>query len=183
MGYLNTSPYCKVIPHALTAVRLVLVFPFALFLAKGDQHSALFAGIAIAVAIATDFLDGLVARKKGVASVAGKTFDHIVDFLFVTSGLFSGALRGAFSWILPALITAAFAQYVIDSYWMHRLRRLRGNPLGRLNGMLYFVPLCTDILIRLGLDFLQPLLTILVWALVFSTLVSMAQRLTIRSPS
>jgi phosphatidylglycerophosphate synthase len=183
MGYLNTSPFCRVIPHALTAVRLVLVFPFALFMAREDKHSALFAGIAITVAIVTDFLDGYVARIKGVASTAGRTFDHIVDFLFVTSGLFSGALRGVFSWILPVLITAAFAQYLIDSYWVHRLRGLRGNLLGRVNGILYFVPLCTDILIRLGLNFLQPLLRILVWALVLSTLVSMGQRLTIKTPS
>ena len=170
-------------PHALTAVRLVLVFPFALFMARGDEHSALFAGIVIAVAIVTDFLDGYVARREGVASAAGRTFDHIVDFLFVTSGLFSGALRGAFSWILPVLITAAFAQYLIDSYWGHRLSGLRGSQLGRVNGILYFVPLCMDILIRLGLDFLQPMLRILVWALVFSTLISMGQRLTIKTPS
>jgi hypothetical protein len=44
--------------------------------------------------------------------------------------------------------------------------------------MLYFVPACMDILIRMGLMFLQPLLTILVWLLVVSTLVSMFQRLT-----
>jgi predicted outer membrane lipoprotein len=90
--------------------------------------------------------------------------------------LFAGALRGAFPWILPVLITAAFAQYVIDSYWIHRHTKLRGSKLGRYNGMLYFVPTCMDILIRMGFMFLQPLLTILVWLLVLSTLVSMVQR-------
>ena len=107
-------------------------------------------------------------------------FDHTTDFLFVTSGLFAGALRGAFPWILPALITAAFAQYVIDSYWVHRQTKLRGSKLGRYNGILYFVPSIMDILIRMGLRFLAPLLTILVWLLVLSTLVSMAQRLMFR---
>ena len=105
------------------------------------------------------------------------TFDHTTDFLFVTSGLFAGAFRGAFPWILPVLIIAAFAQYVIDSYWIHRHAKLRGSKLGRYNGMLYFVPTCMEILIRLGARLLQPLLTILVWALVLSTLVSMGQRL------
>jgi hypothetical protein len=37
-----------------------------------------------------------------------------------------------------------------------------------------------DILIRMGLRLLDPLLTILVWLLVLSTLVSMAQRLMFR---
>jgi predicted outer membrane lipoprotein len=89
-------------------------------------------------------------------------------------------VRGAFSWILPVLITTAFAQYVIDSYWIHRHTKLRGSKLGRYNGILYFVPSIMDILIRLGFRFLEPLLTILVWLLVVSTLVSMAQRLMFR---
>jgi len=42
---------------------------------------------------------------------------------------------------------------------------------------LYFAPPCLDILIRLGARLLQPVLTILVWALVLSTVVSMGQRL------
>ena len=73
-----------------------------------------------------------------------------------------------------------FTQYVIDSYWIHRQTKLRGSKLGRYNGMLYFVPTCMEILIRLGVRFLQPLLTILVWALVTSTLTSMGQRLMFR---
>ena len=104
-------------------------------------------------------------------------FDHTTDFLFVTSGLFAGALRGVFPWILPVLIVAAFSQYVIDSYWIHRQARLRGSKLGRYNGMLYFVPPCLEILIRLGVPGFQPLLTVLIWMLVLSTLVSMGQRL------
>ncbi|HVB99943.1 MAG TPA: CDP-alcohol phosphatidyltransferase family protein [Candidatus Dormibacteraeota bacterium] len=163
--------------NALTAVRLLLVAPFAIFMARGDARSAAFALVAWAVALATDFLDGPVARRRGTAGALGGTFDHASDFLFVTGGMFAGALRGAFPWILPICITAAFAQYVIDSYWIHRQSRLRGSRLGRYNGMLYFVPPCLDILIRLGAGFLKPLLTILVWGLVLSTLVSMGQRL------
>jgi phosphatidylglycerophosphate synthase len=75
------------------------------------------------------------------------------------------------------LVVAAFAQYVVDSYWLHRGRSLRTSRLGRWNGILYFVPLVVDILIRLGWGALRPVLTLLVWALVASTLVSMAERL------
>ena len=42
--------------------------------------------------------------------------------------------------------------------------------------------LCVDILIRMGLRFLQPWLTLLVWLLVLSTLVSMGQRLMLKTP-
>ena len=132
------------------------------------------------VALITDFLDGPIARRRGTVTAMSGTFDHTSDFLFVTSGLIGGALRGAFPWILPTLITAAFAQYVIDSYWVHRHTKLRRSKLGRYNGILYFVPSIMDILIRMGARFLEPLLTILVWLLVVSTLISMAQRLMFR---
>ena len=162
--------------NALTALRLFLVIPFAALMSKGDTRSAGFALIVWAVALLTDFLDGPIARRRGTVTAWSGTFDHTTDFLFVTGGLFAGAYRGVFPWVLPVLVVAAFSQYVIDSYWIHRHRKLRGSKLGRYNGMLYFVPTCMEIVIRLGAHLLQPLLTILVWALVISTLVSMGQR-------
>jgi CDP-diacylglycerol---glycerol-3-phosphate 3-phosphatidyltransferase len=166
--------------NALTTLRLLLVAPFAFFMARGDARSAVLALAVWVVALATDFLDGPIARRRGTASAMSGTFDHASDFLFVTGGLFAGASRGAFPWILPVCITAAFAQYVIDSYWIHRRAELRGSKLGRYNGMLYFIPPLLDILIRRGAVFLEPLLKILVWLLVLSTIVSMGQRLTFK---
>jgi len=166
--------------NALTAVRLLLVVPFAFYMARGDGRSAIFALVAWVVAVITDILDGPIARRRGTVTAWSGTFDHASDFLFVTSGLFAGVVRGAFPWILPILITAAFAQYVIDSYCIHRHTKLRGSKLGRYNGILYFVPPIMDILIRMGLRFLAPLLTILVWLLVVTTLISMGQRLMMR---
>jgi CDP-diacylglycerol---glycerol-3-phosphate 3-phosphatidyltransferase len=166
--------------NALTAVRLLLVLPFAFFMAKADERSAMLALAAWVVAVITDLLDGPIARRRGTVTALSGAFDHVSDFLFVTSGLFAGAVRGAFPWILPVLITAAFSQYVIDSYLVQRRTKLRGSKLGRYNGILYFAPTLMDILIRLGLLFLQPVLAILVWLLVASTLISMGQRLMLR---
>ena len=71
-------------------------------------------------AIVTDLTDGPLARRSGTASPFGGTFDHTTDFLFVVSGLAGGVVRGVIPWLLPVLVVAAFAQYVIDSYWLHR---------------------------------------------------------------
>ncbi len=119
-------------------------------MSRADERSAIFALIAWVVALATDFLDGPIARRRGTVSALSGAFDHTSDFLFVVSGIFAGAYRGAFPWILPVCIAAAFAQYAIDSYWFHRQIRFRGSKLGRYNGMLYFAPPIVDILIRLG---------------------------------
>ena len=167
--------------NALTAIRLLLVFPFAFFMAKGDRGSATFALVVWAVALITDFFDGPVARKRGTVTAVSGTFDHASDFLFVTAGIFAGATRGAFPWLLPIVITAAFAQYVIDSYWIHRHAKIRGSKLGRYNGILYFVPSCVDALIRIGFRILQLPLMAFNWLLILSTLVSMVQRLRLGS--
>jgi CDP-diacylglycerol--glycerol-3-phosphate 3-phosphatidyltransferase len=169
--------------HALTLARLLLALPFGLLMAQAAARRAMLAALVLAVAIATDLLDGPLARRRGTVTPAGAAFDHTADCLFVTSGLAGGASRGTFPWALPVLVAAAFVQYVLDSYWLHRGRALRASRLGRWNGVLYFVPPAIDILIRLGLDGLRPLLPLLAWGLVLSTLASMGARLwVLRAP-
>ena len=163
--------------NALTAVRLLLAFPFAIFMLAPDGRHAAWAAVILAAAIATDLADGPIARRLGSASAAGRLFDHATDAVFVTSGLAAGAVRGAFPWILPVLVGTAFVQYVIDSYCVGRGRQLRPSRLGRYNGVLYFVPLGGDIAVRLGFGALGPLLAAIVWLLVASTVLSMGERL------
>src|SRR5262245_48674823 len=90
-------------------------------------------GVCLAVAIASDLLDGRVARRSGSASPAGQLFDHGTDCIFVTAGFAAAVLRGALPWPLPLLVPAAFAQYVIDSVWLERALILRMSALGRWN--------------------------------------------------
>jgi phosphatidylglycerophosphate synthase len=164
------------VANALTAVRLLLAVPIGLLIASGDARAPLLAAIAIVMAIATDLADGPVARRTGTATPLGGTFDHTSDFLFVVSGMAGGVVRGVVPWILPALVVTAFVQYFVDSRWLHKSRGLRGSRLGRCNGILYFVPLCGDTLIRLGLAFLTPALWLVCWLLVATTAISILQR-------
>jgi len=163
--------------NALTVARLLLAVPFALCMAAADARHAAWAAVILTAAIVSDLADGALARRLGTASAAGRLLDHTVDVLFVTTGLVAAAARGAFPWILPVLVAAAFAQYAIDSYVVARARELRPSRLGRYNGILYFVPLGGDIAVRLGGQALRPLVTALAWVLVASTLGSMGERL------
>jgi len=174
-----------VIAHLLTGTRLALVVPFALWMLRDDAGSRWLAAASLAVAIVTDLLDGPAARRAALRSgrgdsTWGRAFDHGTDFLFVTSGLAAMAARGAAPWWLPALICFAFAQYVVDSYWLGRQRQLRMSTLGRWNGIFYFVPLCGDVISRgvfgAGGVLERPVLWVC-WALAASTLLSIADRL------
>jgi CDP-diacylglycerol--glycerol-3-phosphate 3-phosphatidyltransferase len=163
--------------NALTGVRVVLIVPFTLLMLHDDRSSALLAGLVLLTAIATDVLDGVVARRRGAASAGGGLFDHTADCLFVTAGLAAGAARGVVPWLLPVLVAAAFAQYVVDSYWIHRQPALRTSALGRCNGILYFAPLAGDVLARAGAGAVRPAVTTLAWVLVGTTVLSMGERL------
>lgn len=127
--------------HLLTGVRLGLALPLAAAFARPDLLDAGLVAVLLAVALATDYADGVVARRRGTASAAGQLFDHGTDCLFVTAGLAGAALAGLVPPALPLLIAVAFGQYVFDSYLVHRQKRLRMSTIGRWNGIGYFVPL------------------------------------------
>ena len=162
--------------NALTAFRLLLAAPFAVSMAAADRRHAAGAALILAAAVVSDILDGVVARRRATASPGGQLFDHATDAVFVASGLAGGALRGAFPALLPILVAAAFAQYVIESRWVHGGPGLRGSRLGRYNGILYFAPLGGDILVRVGVRQLEHLVTALAWLMVASTALSMGLR-------
>jgi phosphatidylglycerophosphate synthase len=167
--------------HLLTTVRLLIVVPSALAFADWAPGGPLLPAAFVAVAIATDYYDGIVARARGTASPAGQLFDHSTDFLFVTGGLSGAATAGAVPLLLPILITVAFAQYVLDSYFLYRQKRLRMSVLGRWNGILYFVPLVVIALSRLPVPAVLSgalgwLALGLSWLLVASTLTSIVDR-------
>jgi len=162
------------VANLLTLVRLFSVLPFAWLVAHGGGGPwplTLFG-----VAVATDLVDGPLARARGTASGVGRALDHAADFAFVDSGLAAAALRGRVPWLLPLLVAAAFAQYVLDSYFLHRAGQLRMSALGRWNGILYFVPLGLALFVELGAGALAGPTRWLSWLLVLSTLVSMADR-------
>jgi phosphatidylglycerophosphate synthase len=157
-------------------LRLALVGPFFWTMLQPDSRSAAWAAGCLALAVASDLLDGPVARWQGRASAFGRLFDHATDCAFVTAGLCAAAARQALPWLLPALVLAAFAQYVLDSLWRARSRQLRMSSLGRWNGILYFAPLVGDVLARLALPDLASAVHALAWLLVGTTLLSMADR-------
>ncbi len=172
--------------NLLTGLRLLLAVPAALAFAQPEFMPALLLLTLVGVAIATDFGDGIVARRTSTASPRGQLFDHATDFLFVTSGLTGAAIAGQVTVALPIVIVVAFSQYVLDSYFLHRKKQLHMSFLGRWNGMFYFVPLVLIAVSRLavaGLDWaagvagiFSTLIELLSYLLVLSTVASIVDR-------
>jgi phosphatidylglycerophosphate synthase len=160
--------------NLLTLSRLGLALPCALAVTAGRWPLA---GALFLVAVATDLLDGPLARRLGQSTPLGGLLDHATDATFVCAALAAFACTGVLPWLLPALVGAAFLQYVIDSRAL-RGRPLRASWLGRWNGIAYFV-LTGMLLAQRALGSPWPddrLWAGVAWLLIGSTLVSMANR-------
>jgi cardiolipin synthase len=132
--------------NAVTALRLMCVPVLVVALQRGASGLAL---AAFAAAVASDFLDGRLARRFGESSPLGGLFDHATDATFVACGLAALAARGEVPALLPLLVAGAFVQYVVDSR-APAGRPLRRSALGRWNGIAYYallgVPVVRDAL-------------------------------------
>jgi phosphatidylglycerophosphate synthase len=161
--------------NLLTLLRLLLALPFALAV-RAD--SPLVASLVFAIAAASDFADGRVARRRGEISPLGGFLDHAVDAAFVSTGAAALASVGVLPWPLAPLIAVAFLQYTLDSRLM-RSSGLQPSSLGRWNGIAYFVIVAVPV-VRDALGLGWPgagLVSALGWALVASTLLSISLRL------
>lgn len=131
----------RTLANAISGARLVLA-PMSVHAILTGRW-ALAAGV-FAAAVASDFADGPLARRRGTASALGGVLDHGADALFVAVTLwalaYAEAQRGVdlVPGILPLFIVLAFAQYLLDSRAL-RGQPLRGSWLGRANGIAYFV--------------------------------------------
>jgi len=160
--------------NALSLLRLVMAPALATAIVAGRAE---FATTLFALAVATDFADGAVARRYGESSALGGLIDHAIDATFCVLGLAAHAAAGVVPWALPGLVAAAFAQYVLDSKSLAG-RALRASRLGRWNGIAYFVAVAVPI-VRDTLGWSWPGAALVWWlaaALCVATLVSMADR-------
>jgi phosphatidylglycerophosphate synthase len=161
--------------NGLTATRLAAA-PVFFHLVVGEVWWA--ACALFWLAVASDLVDGRLARARGETSVLGGLLDHGSDAAFVTLGGCALAATGRAPVWLPALIALAFLQYVLDSRSLEG-RALRTSLLGRWNGILYFVP-PGIVVTREALGLATPSDVVVVaigWVLVGSTVISMADRL------
>jgi len=111
-GQPQTPPAARHTPVAnianlLTAVRLVLVPIFLLFLLAGDGHqtkSRVIAFVIFAVAILTDRLDGVLARNYHLETEFGKLADPIADKMLIGAALIGLSVLGDMPWWVTVVI-------------------------------------------------------------------------------
>ena len=97
------------IANAFTVARLLLVPVFAWLLLRGDGQDPtgrVAAFVTFAVAVATDRIDGDLARRRGLITDFGKIADPIADKALIGAALVILSALGELSWWVTVVVLA-----------------------------------------------------------------------------
>lgn len=93
------------LPNLLTFLRILLIPLVLVLMARGTPRANFWAAMVYAVTAITDFLDGWLARKRGLISVLGKFLDPLADKLLVMAVLiFMVHLGRVPAWIVIVIL-------------------------------------------------------------------------------
>jgi phosphatidylglycerophosphate synthase len=136
----------RTIPNGITLLRPCGAILFVLFALPSSPTGALWERWRLCViflgVVATDILDGWLARRLEQASSVGRALDHSCDVLFIVTALSTFVRRGLVPWWLPAAIAWAFMLYALNTWGRPgappQPPRQR-QQLGHIGGVLYYV--------------------------------------------
>jgi cardiolipin synthase len=112
------------VPNVLSAIRIAAIPVFVfLILHEGTAAAGL---ILFGLIMATDWIDGFVARRMGQVSNLGKILDPVADRLAIAAGLIALVIQGAFPlWAALAILIrdaiVLVAGLIIAARWKIRL--------------------------------------------------------------
>jgi len=130
------------LPNALSLLRIVLAAPAALAIRDGRDVAAL---AVLAVAVATDGLDGWAARRWNASSEAGRVLDPLADKILAAVVAVSLWLwRDLPFWFLAAAVGRDLLILIGGVLAARRLRRI---PASRLPGKIAFNVLAAVLLL------------------------------------
>ena len=168
----------RFLPNAITLARLACV-PVIVWLSYGASTGrTLVAASLFALAVASDWLDGYLARRLGLRSALGTLIDPLVDKVMILSLLFVFADRGLVPmWLVLLNMAREFAVTAVRHTVSSRGSVVRANWMGKAKFCLQagFLGLSYAYLIQASRGATVPGGTdLLFWALLAITVVSYA---------
>jgi cardiolipin synthase len=97
-----TSSRVLTVPNLISAVRIAMIPVFWALIV--DQDTTTWGIVLFGVVVATDWVDGTIARRTGQVSEFGKVLDPVADRAAIAAGLIALVVRGAFPLWAAALI-------------------------------------------------------------------------------
>ena len=98
------------LPNKLSLIRICLIPLFVLFFfLTALPYNYVYAAVVFAVAAVTDFLDGRIARKRGMVTNLGKFLDPLADKMLTTAAFLGFLARGQLDvWAVMIILSREF---------------------------------------------------------------------------
>ena len=134
------------IANALTVLRLALVPVFVWFLLDGGTGARSIAFVAFAVASVTDFLDGELARRRGLITDFGKIADPIADKALTGAALITLSYLGELAWWVTVVIVVREVGVTALRFWVIRRGVIAASRGGKAKTMLQIIAISLYVL-------------------------------------
>jgi CDP-diacylglycerol--glycerol-3-phosphate 3-phosphatidyltransferase len=134
------------VANVLTVVRIFLVPVFVLCLVHVGTGWRIAALVAFCAASATDFLDGLLARRRGLVTDFGKIADPIADKALTGAALITLSALGELPGWVTGLILAREVGITVLRFAVIRRGVIAASQGGKLKTMLQIVAICLYLL-------------------------------------
>ncbi|UCC78290.1 MAG: CDP-alcohol phosphatidyltransferase family protein [Candidatus Zixiibacteriota bacterium] len=119
----------KFIPNSLSLLRVLLLFPLVYYV-KLNNFTAIIA--LSALMIASDYLDGFLARKWKATTVTGRVLDPVADKIcIIMLGIALALFKGFPFYLLIALV---LRDLIILSAGLFSIKRLKAVPQSNIIG-------------------------------------------------
>ncbi len=156
------------LPTWLTLTRIFMLPILVLFLLQGSAFARQIAGAIFALAALTDWLDGYLARTRGLVSPLGEILDPLADKLLIMAALLPlVAIGRADSWVVGILLGREFLVTALRAVALRHGLVVAANKIGKTK-----MGLEVSAIILLILDWLPPSGTILLWIAMFVAVIS-----------
>jgi len=142
----DRAPGLLNVANVLTVVRILLVPVFVACLFAGGTAWRLAALAVFVVASATDFIDGHLARSRGLVTDFGKIADPIADKALTGAALISLTVLGELPGWVTALILVREVGVTLLRFAVIRRGVIAASPGGKLKTLLQMAAICLYIL-------------------------------------
>ncbi|GAA1936214.1 hypothetical protein GCM10009689_15600 [Brevibacterium antiquum] len=150
-GHAPAEPSPWNVPNALTVLRILLVPVFlVLLLADGGQDMTMrwWALVVFLLAMATDKIDGDLARKYNLITNFGKIADPIADKSLMAAALIGLAAIAEIPWWVPIIILVRELGITVLRFFMIRIAVMPASRGGKIKTVLQTVAIGLFLLLR-----------------------------------
>jgi len=122
-GATPASSRILTLPNLISALRILLIPVFVALIV--DPDTTTLGVIVFGFVVATDWVDGLIARRTGQVSELGKILDPLADRAVILAGLVALVVRDVFPLWAAALIVVRDVAIVAGAVFLLAGRRVR----------------------------------------------------------